>query len=47
MVSIVAPFCPVARLFAAGVNTFRGTLTCKPVADSQQRDWQVIAELVE
>jgi alanine dehydrogenase len=31
---------------AAGVNTFRGTLTCKPVADSQQRDWQPIAELV-
>jgi alanine dehydrogenase len=31
---------------AAGVNTFHGTLTCKPVADSQQRDWKPIAELV-
>ena len=31
---------------AEGVNTFRGTLTCKPVADSQQRDWKPVAELV-
>jgi alanine dehydrogenase len=28
---------------AQGVNTIRGALTCKPVADSQQRDWQAIA----
>lgn len=31
---------------AAGVNTFNGILTCKPVAESQHRDWQPIAELV-
>ena len=31
---------------AAGVNTFRGTLTCKPVAESQHRDWRPIADLV-
>jgi alanine dehydrogenase len=31
---------------AEGVNTFRGTLTCKPVADSQKRDWKPIAKLV-
>ncbi len=31
---------------AQGVNTLGGTLTCKPVADSQQRDWQAVAELV-
>jgi len=31
---------------AAGVNTVHGTLTCKPVAESQQRDWQPIAERV-
>jgi alanine dehydrogenase len=31
---------------AAGVNTFNGILTCKPVAESQQRDWQPVSELV-
>ena len=31
---------------AEGVNTFHGTLTCKPVADSQHREWKPIAELV-
>jgi len=31
---------------AEGVNTFNGVLTCKPVADSQQRDWQPVADLV-
>jgi alanine dehydrogenase len=31
---------------AQGVNAFRGALTCKPVADSQQRDWKPVAELV-
>jgi len=31
---------------AWGVNTLGGALTCKPVADSQQRDWQAVAELV-
>jgi len=31
---------------AAGVNTFNGILTCQPVAESQQRDWQPITELV-
>jgi alanine dehydrogenase len=31
---------------AEGVNTFNGILTCKPVADSQQRGWKPIAELV-
>jgi len=31
---------------AQGVNTIHGTLTCKPVADSQQRDWQAVAELL-
>jgi alanine dehydrogenase len=30
---------------AAGVNTFNGILTCKPVAESQQREWQPVAEL--
>jgi hypothetical protein len=29
-----------------GVNTFHGTLTCKPVAESQHRDWRPIGELV-
>jgi alanine dehydrogenase len=31
---------------AEGVNTFNGILTCKPVAQSQQRDWKPVAELV-
>jgi alanine dehydrogenase len=31
---------------AEGVNTFNGILTCKPVAESQQRDWKAVAELV-
>ena len=31
---------------AQGVNTIHGTLICKPVADSQQRDWQAVAEAV-
>jgi alanine dehydrogenase len=31
---------------AAGVNTFNGILTCKPVAESQHREWQPISELV-
>jgi alanine dehydrogenase len=31
---------------AAGVNTFHGILTCKPVAESQQREWQPISELM-
>ena len=31
---------------AAGVNTFNGILTCKPVAESQKRSWQPVAELV-
>jgi alanine dehydrogenase len=31
---------------AEGVNTFHGTLTCKPVAESQQREWQPVGELV-
>ncbi len=31
---------------AQGVNTFNGILTCKPVAESQQRDWKPVAELV-
>jgi alanine dehydrogenase len=31
---------------AAGVNTFGGVLTCKPVADSQNRPYTPIAELV-
>ena len=31
---------------AQGVNTFRGTLACKPVAESQQRDWKPVADLV-
>jgi alanine dehydrogenase len=30
---------------AAGVNTFNGILTCKPVAESQHREWQPISEL--
>jgi alanine dehydrogenase len=31
---------------AAGVNTFHGVLTCRPVAESQHRAWQPVAELV-
>ena len=31
---------------AAGVNTFNGVLTCKPVAESQHREWQPVSELV-
>jgi len=31
---------------AAGVNTMNGVLTCKPVAESQHRDWQPVSELV-
>ena len=31
---------------AAGVNTLNGILTCKPVAESQHRDWQPVSELV-
>jgi alanine dehydrogenase len=31
---------------AAGVNTFNGILTCKPVAESQKRSWQPVSELV-
>jgi alanine dehydrogenase len=31
---------------AAGVNTMNGILTCKPVAESQRRDWQPVSELV-
>ena len=31
---------------AAGVNTFNGILTCKPVAESQQREWQPVSEVV-
>ncbi len=29
-----------------GVNTYRGTLTYKAVAESQQRDWKPVADLV-
>ena len=32
---------------AAGVNTFRGSLTCKPVAESQRREWQPMQDLSE
>jgi len=32
--------------FAAGVNTYGGTLTCEPVAQSQERPWRSVAELV-
>ena len=32
--------------FAAGVNTYNGTLTCAPVAESQQRPWRAVNELV-
>jgi alanine dehydrogenase len=32
---------------AAGVNTFNGILTCKPVAESQHREWQPVSELVQ
>ncbi len=32
--------------FAAGVNTYNGTLTCAPVAESQQRPWRAVTELV-
>ena len=31
---------------AAGVNTFCGILTCRPVAESQHRDWQPVSELL-
>jgi alanine dehydrogenase len=31
---------------AEGVNTFNGMLTCRPVAESQQRDWRPVGELV-
>jgi alanine dehydrogenase len=31
---------------AAGVNTFNGVLTCRPVAESQHREWQPVSELV-
>ncbi len=31
---------------AAGVNTFNGILTCKPVAESQHREWQPVSELL-
>jgi alanine dehydrogenase len=31
---------------AAGVNTFNGILTCKPVAESQHREWEPVSELV-
>jgi alanine dehydrogenase len=32
--------------FSAGVNTWNGALTCEPVAQSQGRKWQPVAELV-
>ena len=28
---------------AAGVNTFNGVLTCRPVAESQHREWQPVS----
>src|ERR1700733_9717323 len=31
---------------AEGVNTFNGVLTCKPVAESQHREWEPVSELV-
>jgi alanine dehydrogenase len=31
---------------AAGVNTFNGSLTCKPVAESQQREWRPVSDLL-
>jgi alanine dehydrogenase len=31
---------------AAGLNTFHGSLTCKPVAESQRREWQPVSELL-
>jgi alanine dehydrogenase len=31
---------------AEGVNTFNGILTCKPVAESQHREWQPVSGLV-
>lgn len=31
---------------AAGLNTFHGALTCKPVAESQRREWQPVSELL-
>jgi len=30
----------------AGLNTFNGTLTCGPVAESQSRPWKVPEELL-
>jgi len=32
--------------FAKGVNTFDGVLTCRPVAESQGREWRPVSELV-
>jgi alanine dehydrogenase len=32
--------------FAAGVNTYKGILTCAPVAESQKQPWRPVAELV-
>jgi alanine dehydrogenase len=32
--------------FAAGVNTYNGVLTCEPVAQSQQRPWRPVVEVV-
>jgi alanine dehydrogenase len=32
--------------FAAGVNTYKGTLTCAPVAESQKQPWRPVADLV-
>jgi len=32
--------------FAAGVNTYCGTLTCAPVAESQARQWRPVSDLV-
>jgi len=31
---------------AAGVNTMRGALTCKPVAESQGREWRPVEDLL-
>jgi len=30
-----------------GVNTYDGVLTCKPVAESQGKQWKPVAELVQ